>query len=243
MAKIDKPAVGLREALAAPFREDEYEWRVQNELSKGTKVRVLCYVQARAIQNRLDDVMGVFGWKAEYHSGPDGGVVCRLWLKDGEAGEWVFKEDGASNTEIEAVKGGISSALKRAGAVWGIGRLLYSLDAHVVPLKDRGLYFHKLKGTNTYKYWDPPTLPDWAVSKKGTPPGDPPPPDAAKKTIDEKPPIDLDGLKSERGTAYLKKFPDAATAVTKLKETKDVSLEAEAHIQETFERWVQEAVT
>ncbi len=225
----------IADALAAPFREDEYEWRVQSEVKQGTKVRVLCYVQARAIQNRLDDVAGIFGWKAEYHSGPDGGVVCRLWIKDAEAGEWVFKEDGASNTEIEAVKGGISSALKRAGAAWGIGRLLYKLDANVVPLKDRGLYWHKQKQTGKFLYWDPPKLPDWAVTKKGTPPADAPPPDADKKTMDKKPAIDMDGLKSERGTAYLAKFHSPEAAIKALAETKEISIDAEAYIRELFE--------
>lgn len=35
--------------------------------------------------------------------------------------EWVTKWDGAENTDIESVKGGISSSFKRAANMWGIG--------------------------------------------------------------------------------------------------------------------------
>lgn len=59
-----------------------------------------------------------------------------------------------------------------------------------------------------------------------------------KKAIEKKPPIDLDGLKSERGTAYLKKFPNVEAAIVALAETKEITLEAEAYIRETFDEAV-----
>jgi len=146
----------LADKLRAPFHESEYEWRVQSASKKGDKVHVLCYVQARAVMNRLDEVCGIMEWQSAITYGPDGAVLCHLSLFDGD--NWVTKVDGAPNTDIEAVKGGISSAFKRAANLWGIGRILYDLPSKWVPLQDHGDHYHK------GQYWDAPRLPDWAVS-------------------------------------------------------------------------------
>ena len=231
----------IEKKLKAPFRADEYEWRVQSETHDGTKVMVLCYVQARAIQNRLDDVLGVFGWQSRYQMFDSGAVLCALSLLHPSTGQWICKEDGASQTDIEAVKGGISGALKRAGSAWGIGRLLYNLPANRVALKTSGEHWHKVKkGPNQGKfmYWDAPRLPAWAVSDGAgaTPvalePEDPPEP----KPAPPKPDIDHAGLTSDKGIAYLKaNFKTGAEAVAKLKLTKNVPLASEAFIMELFE--------
>ena len=178
----------IMDRLQAPFAEADYEWRVQSEVSKGAKVRVLCYVTARAIQDRLDNTVGPFGWRVAYRAGPDGGVVCELSIRDPDTKEWVSKEDGAENTDIAAVKGGISGAMKRAGVAWGIGRLLYGLTGSCVPLQDRGEHYHKRKADGVARYWNAPRLPQWAVAGKvaerpqGSPVAQPapdqPPPDS-----------------------------------------------------------------
>ena len=68
----------IAKKLQAPFPAEDYEWRVQSQSNRGDKVNVLCYVTARAIQNRLDEVFGPFGWQTTYSAGPGGGVVCKL---------------------------------------------------------------------------------------------------------------------------------------------------------------------
>ena len=51
----------------------------------------------------------------------------------------IDREDGAQITEYESVKGGISSAFKRAAASgWGVGRYLYDLRNQWFPIKQRG---------------------------------------------------------------------------------------------------------
>lgn len=179
------------EQLQAPFAESDYEWRLQSVISNESKARVLCYVTNRAIQNRLDDVFGPFGWQVAYKPGPDGGVVCRMACKDPDSKEWITKEDGAENTQIESVKGGISSACKRAAVAWGIGRLLYNLEAAVVPLEANGQHYYKCKD-GKYKYWDAPVLPDWAVSGR-TPKVEQPP--ATKPAPKQKKHADRNSLK------------------------------------------------
>ncbi len=155
------------EALGAPFPAGDIEWRVQQSGAKGGRpwAMVLAYVTARAIQQRFDGVCGPAGWKSRYQAGPDGGVVCELSVK--VDGEWIGKEDGAQNTDIEGVKGGISGALKRAAVVWGVGRYLYKLEAGWANFSDKGANRAKIDG-ESHK-WDPPSLPSWALPGRTTP--------------------------------------------------------------------------
>ena len=44
-------------------------------------------------------------------------------------GEWVWRSDGAGDTQFEADKGAISDSLKRAAVSFGIGRHLYDLPS------------------------------------------------------------------------------------------------------------------
>jgi hypothetical protein len=85
----------------------------------------LAYIDARDVMKRLDTVMGADNYQTKYIP-LDGGFICELSLKIG--GEWITRSDGANNTKVEPIKGGISSALKRAANAWGIGRYLYYLD-------------------------------------------------------------------------------------------------------------------
>jgi|TARA_R110000824_G_scaffold36301_2_gene113000 hypothetical protein len=154
--------MSVENELQAPFPMVDIEWRVQREVKNGAAAMVLAYVTNRAIQQRLDDVFGVFGWQNRFKPGASGGLICELSVRNPDNGEWVIKEDGASNTDIESVKGGMSSAMKRTAVQLGIGRYLYNLEATFVDLKQRGQNYHKSK-TGGAKYWDPPNLPKWAL--------------------------------------------------------------------------------
>lgn len=60
--------------------------------------------------------------------------LCELSIYFEERHEWVSKVDGAENTDIETVKGGISDSFKRAAVQWGIGRYLYKVGSLWVPI-------------------------------------------------------------------------------------------------------------
>ena len=154
-----------REQLMKPFKEDDIEWRIQQSGKQGDKVWAMClaYVTNRAIMERLDDVFGVFGWKNEFLPTPhNDGVMCGISVK--HDGEWITKYDGAQNTDIEAVKGGLSSAMKRTAVQFGIGRYLYNLDAGFVQVVEKGTAGAKYAKTKDATfYWLPPTLPSWAL--------------------------------------------------------------------------------
>lgn len=153
--------------LLAPFAAEDIEWRVQRaDVTRGWAL-VLAYVTNRAIQERLDEVATPGKWKNEFSTAPDGGVLCGISIKAGD--EWVTKYDGANNTQVEAVKGGLSSAMKRAAVQWGIGRYLYKLDSTLVNMQEEkpkdmaGWHMHYDKDSKKRFYWQTPKLPVWAL--------------------------------------------------------------------------------
>ena len=136
--------------LAAPFASADVEWKPGAVTRDKTKGLAMAYLSNRAVQDRLDEVCGPADWRNEYRPGPDGGVVCGLSVfveRDSGPAEWVTKWDGADNTDVEAVKGGLSGSMKRAAVMWGIGRSLYGLPAQWVRLDERG------------RFAEPPRLP------------------------------------------------------------------------------------
>ncbi len=171
-----------REKLCAPFRQDEIEWRIGRAGKKDEIwAMALAYVSSRAVRDRLDDVFGIDGWRDEYRvmevPGGAAGIMCRLWFKS-DAGDWLWREDGAQQTDMESFKGGISDALKRAAASLGIGRYLYKLDETFVacnPRKTKDFpHYARLKkedGGDVF-YWATPKLPGWALPDGQDPVGD-----------------------------------------------------------------------
>lgn len=155
--------------LDEPFPDSEIEWRIQQagENNKGPWAKCLAYVTNRAIMKRLDEVVGKENWQNAYVPGPNGGVVCRLSIRVN--GEWITKEDGAENTDIESVKGGLSDAMKRSAYQWGIGRYLYYLSEGWANVHENGEHFAscKIKSNGQDKHiqfrWSPPQLPAWAL--------------------------------------------------------------------------------
>lgn len=125
----------LREELMKPFKESELEYKVGATNADKTMGLALVYVQARAIQNRLDEVVGFENWRVSYQE-IEGGYLATLELRIN--GEWISKQDGANKTDFEAIKGGISSAFKRVASVWGIGRYLYDIENQWLPIKSKG---------------------------------------------------------------------------------------------------------
>ncbi|MBK8246158.1 MAG: hypothetical protein IPK85_01940 [Gemmatimonadetes bacterium] len=121
-------------ALAAPFPPDAVSWRV-GSISKRdkTKAKALAYLDARDVMNRLDDVAGPANWQCRYsHAGAK--TVCDIAIR--VDGEWVWKADGAGDTDIEAEKGSLSDAFKRSAVRWGIGRYLYDLPSPWVTINE-----------------------------------------------------------------------------------------------------------
>ncbi len=151
--------------LKEPFPEEDLEWRIQRsgKGDKGIWAMCLVYITNRAIMDRLDEVVGADRWKNKFKTGPEGGVLCGISIKVSE--EWITKWDGAENTDVEAIKGGLSGAMKRAAVQWGIGRYLYDFDDMFAVVGDSGRYRATLKDKTAFK-WSPPPLNKVVANKK-----------------------------------------------------------------------------
>lgn len=145
--------------LMAMFPYDELDWRVMKtgRGNNGPWVRVFCYLNNRAIMDRLDQVCGPAHWHNQFIPWGDGAQLCGISIEVDD-GKWVTKWDGAENTDRDAVKGGLTSSMRRAAVQWGVGRYLYSIGDTYGVVKSDGKYWCKADDGSSIK-WDPPQLP------------------------------------------------------------------------------------
>jgi hypothetical protein len=153
--RSQNPVKEITQALAAPFELDSVKFKPA--VVNGTRCLALAYVDARAIQDRLDEVLGVEGWQDDYEILPDGSVVCRLRLRLGD--EWVTKVDVGGPSEQpdggDRLKAAFSDALKRAAVKFGVGRYLYRLPSQWVDYDPKRRQMVR-----------PPSLPAFAQPEK-----------------------------------------------------------------------------
>jgi hypothetical protein len=133
--------------LKRPFHERSISWRVGATNKDKTKAIALAYIDARDVMQRLDDVFGM-NWQVRY-SHAETKTICELSVQI--EGNWITRANGAGDSDIEAEKGAISDAFKRAAVMFGIGRYLYELPNEWVAIDE---YKKILK---------PPQLPHWAT--------------------------------------------------------------------------------
>lgn len=160
--------------LSEPFPSGDIEWRVSRagrDRQGNIFCMVLAYITARAISNRLDDVVGAGNWcntPLQVSEVRVGVWAMQVGISIRIGDQWVTKFDVAESTDIEPAKGGFSGAMKRAGAQWGIGRYLYALSetfAETSENSEKGWEYARLSekhGGGVY-YWKPPILPAWAL--------------------------------------------------------------------------------
>lgn len=117
--------------LSKPFDPEVVHWRVGPK--NGTMTKPLAYIDARDVMQRLDDVCGAENWQRRYTHVTENKCVCEVGIRID--GEWVWKADGAGDTDIEANKGALSDAFKRAAVNWGIGQYLYGIDSPWINLE------------------------------------------------------------------------------------------------------------
>lgn len=155
MATIDEVKM-----LSAVFPQDAISWRAQSVNKDGTKARALAYIDARDVMDRLDQMVGITGWQDRYEFN---GSKTICYLSVNVDGAWITKADGAGDTDVEAEKGAISDAFKRAAVKWGIGRYLYELTAPWVPCESS-------PGQNGKHYWKRWKEDPWTYVKGAQPP-------------------------------------------------------------------------
>lgn len=137
-----KDAKTIREELARPFAPEDLEWRTQVTSKDKTSGLAIPYVTNRAIQDRLDEVVGPENWYNDYKpwhgNGKKDAQICGISIYF-EGKGFITKWDGAEDSDIEPIKGGLSDSMKRSAVQWGIGRVLYKMTKPLwVKIEQKG---------------------------------------------------------------------------------------------------------
>jgi hypothetical protein len=138
---IHVPSLEVR-TLTAPFHPDQVHWMVaQTGIGDGGLIwaRIVPYVTADTLRERLDVALGIDGWTShleEVTLGTQVGFKCRLRVR--LHGRWIYREDVAPLTEEDALKGGASSAFKRACLALGVGSNLRRRTAVFAEIVTKG---------------------------------------------------------------------------------------------------------
>lgn len=115
------------------LRPDEIELRISTVKQNG--LQLLIYKTARTDSKLLDETVGAENWQCRFYD-VNGVTYCSIGiyvrLEDGSY-TWVWKDDAGSTGNIEKEKSLASSAFKRAGFKWGIGKFLYEAPLIWVP--------------------------------------------------------------------------------------------------------------
>lgn len=109
----------------------DFKYRIQS--TKFGKATVVSYIDARQLQDRLDEVVGAENWQVKYEE-RKGNLFAGIGIK--HDGEWIWKFDCGTESNVEKEKGEASDSFKRAGVMWGVGRFLYSLPIITLDTKD-----------------------------------------------------------------------------------------------------------
>jgi len=116
-------------------KEIPFKWRVQSSNQYGASC--VAYIDARQVQDLLDEVCGANNWQCKYEE-HKGNLFCSIGIKCGDIVDWVWKSDCGTESNVEKQKGEASDAFKRAAVMWGVGRFLYSKKIIKLPVKDNG---------------------------------------------------------------------------------------------------------
>ena len=118
--------------LNIPTPKDEIKYRPGGTFfSQGKKyARMLAYVDARYIQDKLDQVVGSANWSNSFYRDEKGMLFCTITItferKDGVI-DTISKTDVGTESNVEQQKGEVSDSFKRCGVHFGLARDLYSL--------------------------------------------------------------------------------------------------------------------
>lgn len=96
-------------------------------------IELVLYVDARTVQNILNETVGPTRWQREHGSNPS---FCKVSIWDDEIKQWVCKEDAGDSNDFRSPgsKAIASDSFKRACVNWGIAACLYTAPDIWVPI-------------------------------------------------------------------------------------------------------------
>ena len=141
-------------------KEIPFKWRVQSANKWGASC--VAYIDARQVQDLLDEVCGQDGWQCKYEDHKNN-MFCSIGIlvtnfintKGDTTMDWVWKSDCGTESQVEKQKGEASDAFKRAAVMWGVGRFLYSQKIVKLPVKEKnGKFLPYSAKTGKFIYGD-----------------------------------------------------------------------------------------
>lgn len=133
----------LYKKLREPFTINFINWKINNLNTAKTKAMITFYLDARAVQHRLNRVLGVDGWdftftELEKDNGVHGKLTIYTYSEEDRKTKpkedciinKVTREDVGYATPTEKsewYKDAVSDALKRCAVHFGVGHFLYAL--------------------------------------------------------------------------------------------------------------------
>lgn len=147
------------------LKASEVQVRPTDTKNKG-RATLLLYQDARVFMDILDETVGNENWQKEYYE-VKGNVYCRIGIRN-QFGEWVWKSDCGSESNVDAEKGEASDSAKRAAVCWGIGRELYQTPKVRINCPDNYYYNDKMTMTFLVKEieWEGKTLKSLVILDK-----------------------------------------------------------------------------
>lgn len=113
------------DALRRPFHPSNISWKPG--AVKGDRALALAYADLRAYMNRLDEVCGS-DWSVAYEPWGEDRIICRLTIMGITRSSTGETTNESERSEIGGTVAE-SQAFKRAGAMFGLGRYLYTLPS------------------------------------------------------------------------------------------------------------------
>lgn len=209
-------------ALAAPFTPSQVSWRIGSTTADKKRGMALAYIDARDVMQRLDEACGAANWQCRYpHAGAK--TVCEIGVRVNE--EWIWRADGAGDSDVEAEKGALSDAFKRAAVRFGVGRYLYDMPSPWVEIEAHGKSYTipdsekaRLAALLNRSAPPTPTRPQQPTALPAQPVASPPAPkdsSAEKEALDALR-ADLSGIATLSGMDTWRKRPESVERFAKL---------------------------
>jgi hypothetical protein len=128
----------ISKGLQEPFDPADVDFRVQGRVNEQTgRAQVVAYIDARMVQDRLDQVVGAGNWSFDWEPLViDKGEI--MVTKGILTINGVSKSDAGTASNFEQSLGAVSHCFKRAAVHWGIGRYLYDLPMSWVQVEKNG---------------------------------------------------------------------------------------------------------
>lgn len=131
----------IQELTAKLSQKVPFKWRVQGANKKKDKVQLTAYIDARQVQDLLDEHCE-HGWSSAFKE-VAGGVFCSIQIHGPNGESWV-REDAGNRVENDTddqmfeqgFKAAASDAFKRAAVQFGIGRFLYDIEKVWLPCNE-----------------------------------------------------------------------------------------------------------